>query len=72
MQGVREADAVLIVGSSLMVYSGYRFARAAAAGEKPICAVNLGRTRADDLLSLKVTQPCSLALSFLLAGARVA
>jgi NAD-dependent SIR2 family protein deacetylase len=54
-----------VVGSSLMVYSGYRFARAAAAAGKPIAAINLGRTRADDLLSLKVEQPCAQALAFL-------
>jgi NAD-dependent SIR2 family protein deacetylase len=61
-----EADAVLVVGSSLMVYSGFRFVQAAAAAGKPVAAVNLGRTRADDLLSLKVVQPCDEALSFLL------
>ena len=33
---------------------------------KPIAAVNLGRTRADDLLALKVTERCADALSFLL------
>jgi len=71
MRAVRDADAVMVVGSSLMVYSGYRFAREAAGLGKPLCAVNLGRTRADDLLSLKVTQPCSLALGFLLADAPV-
>ena len=59
------ADAMLIVGSSLMVLSGYRFARAAAEAGKPIAAVNLGRTRADDLLSLKITQQCAEALAFL-------
>jgi NAD-dependent SIR2 family protein deacetylase len=56
---------MLVVGSSLMVYSGYRFARAAASAGKPIAAINLGRTRADDLLSLKVEQPCAQALAFL-------
>lgn len=66
MQGVQEADAMLIVGSSLMVYSGYRFAEAAAAAGKPIAAINLGRTRADDLLTLKVSLRCSEALSYLL------
>jgi len=59
---VRRADALLVVGSSLMVYSGFRFAEAAAAAGKPIAAVNLGRTRADHLLSLKVTAPCDAAL----------
>jgi NAD-dependent SIR2 family protein deacetylase len=66
MQGVREADAMLVVGTSLMVYSGYRFAREAAASGLPIATVNLGRTRADDLISLKVAQSCSAALAFLL------
>jgi len=60
------ADAMLIVGSSLMVYSGLRFVQAAAKAGKPLAAVNLGRTRADDLLELKVQQPCDEALSFLL------
>ncbi|SHJ23292.1 NAD-dependent protein deacetylase, SIR2 family [Roseomonas rosea] len=61
-----EADAVLVIGSSLMVYSGFRFVQAAARAGKPVAAVNLGRTRADDLLTLKVEQPCDEALAFLL------
>jgi NAD-dependent SIR2 family protein deacetylase len=60
-----QADAMLVVGSSLMVLSGYRFAQAAALAGKPIAAVNLGRTRADELLTLKVMQLCSAALAFL-------
>jgi len=48
------ADALLVVGSSLMVFSGFRFCRMAAAAGKPIAAVNLGRTRADDLISMKI------------------
>nr|WP_206370191.1 NAD-dependent protein deacetylase [Solimonas marina] len=63
---LREADAMLIVGSSLMVWSGFRFANAAAQAGKPMAAVNLGRTRADDLLSLKCALPVAEALSFLL------
>jgi len=51
---VDDADALLVVGSSLMVFSGYRFARMAAAAHKPVAAINLGITRADDLLSLKI------------------
>jgi len=61
-----QADAMLIVGSSLMVYSGFRFVRAAAERGIPIAAVNLGRTRADDLLTLKVEVACEDALRFLL------
>ncbi|HKE49531.1 MAG TPA: NAD-dependent protein deacetylase [Rhodanobacteraceae bacterium] len=59
------ADAMLVVGSSLMVFSGYRFARAAARAGKPIAAVNLGRTRADDLLALKVEDDCADVLAAL-------
>lgn len=66
MHHLQQAEAMLVVGSSLMVYSGYRFAQAAAAAGKPIAAVNLGRTRADELLTLKVGMPCAQALAFLL------
>lgn len=65
MQAMREADAVLVVGSSLMVYSGYRFVHAAVAANKPVAAVTLGRTRADALLALKVDQSCAQALAFI-------
>ncbi|MBJ7408624.1 MAG: NAD-dependent deacetylase, partial [Bradyrhizobium sp.] len=61
-----QADAMLVVGSSLMVYSGFRFVQAAAQRNIPIAAVNLGRTRADDLLALKVEERCETALAFLL------
>jgi NAD-dependent SIR2 family protein deacetylase len=65
-QHLEEADAMLIVGSSLMVYSGYRFVEMAARGGKPVAAVNLGQTRADRLLAFKVESPCEAALAFLL------
>jgi len=48
------ADSLVVVGSSLMVYSGFRFCRLAEAAGKPIAALNLGRTRADDMLTLKI------------------
>jgi NAD-dependent SIR2 family protein deacetylase len=66
MAAADRADALLVVGSSLMVLSGYRFARAMAAAGKPLAAVNLGRTRADDLLTLKIEETCAAALAFLL------
>jgi NAD-dependent SIR2 family protein deacetylase len=65
LQRLRAADGVLVVGSSLMVYSGYRFVRAAAELAKPVAAVNLGVTRADDLLTIKVSRPCAETLSTL-------
>ena len=52
-----------MVGSSLMVWSGYRFCVAAAERGKPVAAVNLGRTRADEMLALKVHADCGEALS---------
>jgi NAD-dependent SIR2 family protein deacetylase len=48
------ADALLVAGSSLMVYSGFRFVRAAHEAGLPIAIVNRGRTRGDDLAALKV------------------
>jgi NAD-dependent SIR2 family protein deacetylase len=62
-----EADAMLILGSSLMVYSGFRFVERAASLGKPAAAVNLGRTRADTLLTLKAEEACESALAFLLS-----
>jgi NAD-dependent SIR2 family protein deacetylase len=66
MEALERSDAMLVVGSSLMVFSGYRFAKAMADMSKPIAAVNLGRTRADDLLTLKLEHRCATALAFLL------
>jgi NAD-dependent SIR2 family protein deacetylase len=63
MCALEAADAMLVVGSSLMVWSGMRFCERAAALGKPIAAINLGRTRADHLLALKVERPCAEALS---------
>jgi NAD-dependent SIR2 family protein deacetylase len=63
---LQQADGMLIVGSSLMVYSGFRFVQMAARAGIPIAAVNLGRTRADEMLALKVEAPCETALGFLL------
>jgi NAD-dependent SIR2 family protein deacetylase len=62
-QALGSADAVLVIGSSLTVYSGYRFVRAAAEAGKPIAAVNLGRTHADDVLTIKITASCASALA---------
>ncbi len=59
---VDAADAVLVVGSSLMVYSSYRFVKAAAEAGKPIAAINKGKTRADDKLAVKVDADCATTL----------
>jgi NAD-dependent SIR2 family protein deacetylase len=57
------ASALLLVGTSVMVYSGYRFCRAAAAQHKPIVAINRGVTRADALLRMKVEDDCAAVLA---------
>eukprot|EP01134_Creolimax_fragrantissima_P005756 CFRG5756T1 len=51
---VEEADGILILGSSMKVYSGWRFARHAAMNNIPIAIINIGETRADDIATLKV------------------
>jgi len=67
------ADALLVAGSSLTVFSGYRFVRHAAARGIPIAIVNRGPTRGDDLASVKVDAGCSPILALLaeeLTGSR--
>jgi len=51
---LHQADALLVIGSSLMVYSGFRYCRIAAEHGIPIASVNPGRTRADGLLTIRV------------------
>ncbi len=53
---------MLVAGSSLMVYSGYRFVEEAAATGKPVASINIGRTRADPVLALKLEQDVGAAL----------
>ena len=57
------ADAVLVAGSSLMVYSGFRFVRQAHESGLPIAIVNRGRTRGDDLAELKIEGDVGSALA---------
>jgi NAD-dependent SIR2 family protein deacetylase len=64
---MERADALLVVGSSLMVYSGFRFARMAQAAGKKIAAINLGRTRADELLDIKIEESSERLLPLVLA-----
>jgi len=57
LDALASADGLLVIGSSLMVYSGFRFCRRARDWNKPIAALTLGKTRADDLLDLKLDAP---------------
>jgi NAD-dependent SIR2 family protein deacetylase len=62
------SDAMLVVGSSLMVFSGFRFVREACQQGIPVAAINRGRTRADELLQHKFDVDCALVLTGLLRG----
>lgn len=64
---IDSSDALLVAGSSLTVFSGYRFVRYAAAAGIPVAIVNRGRTRGDELADVKVDAGCSAILT-LLAG----
>lgn len=61
-QALRDADAMLVVGSSLMVYSGYRFARMASEAGLPLAILTRGQTRADALATLKLDADCGTTL----------
>lgn len=51
---IDRSTGLLVVGSSLKVYSGFRFCRYAQKRRIPIVIVNEGQTRADDLATLKI------------------
>lgn len=60
---IGNAEALLIVGSSLMVFSGFRFARDASKAGLPVAIVNRGVTRADELASLRLHGDCASVLT---------
>ena len=55
MSELEQADALVVIGSSLSVFSGYRFVRAALKSGQPVYIVNDGETRADDDATLKIS-----------------
>lgn len=61
-QQLDEVDGLLAVGTSLRVFSGYRICKRAHELGKPIASINPGKTRADGMLSLKVSEDCGAAL----------
>jgi NAD-dependent SIR2 family protein deacetylase len=62
MAALDDCDGVLVVGSSLMVWSGLRFIRAARQRGLACAAINLGRTRADEDLAFRAAVPCDHGL----------
>jgi NAD-dependent SIR2 family protein deacetylase len=65
MQRVDECDALLVVGSSLTVWSGFRFVKRVSDARKPIAIVNIGPTRGDDLATVKMEGECGAVLGTL-------
>jgi NAD-dependent SIR2 family protein deacetylase len=64
-EALAQADAMLVVGSSLMVYSGYRFIEDAVSAGKPVAVVNIGHTRADAVLTVKIEREVGATLQAL-------
>jgi NAD-dependent deacetylase sirtuin 4 len=71
MEGVDEADALLVAGSSLTVWSGFRFVKRAADRSLSIAIVNIGPTRGDELASIKVEEKVGRALGEAVAELRI-
>ena len=65
------ADALLVAGSSLMVYSGFRFVKQAHDAGLPIAIINRGRTRGDELAHLKVEGDVGTVLAYVLDNRRM-
>ncbi|XP_058227037.1 NAD-dependent protein deacylase SRT2 isoform X8 [Rhododendron vialii] len=55
MEAAKGCDAFLVLGSSLMTMSAFRLVRAAHEAGAATAIVNVGMTRADDFVSLKIT-----------------
>ncbi len=62
---VDAAEVLLVAGSSLTVFSGYRFVRHAVAHGMPVAIVNRGPTRGDELAAVKLDSGCSEMLTLL-------
>uniref|UniRef100_A0A0N5APN8 Deacetylase sirtuin-type domain-containing protein n=1 Tax=Syphacia muris TaxID=451379 RepID=A0A0N5APN8_9BILA len=62
---INECDGLLVVGSSLTVMSGYRFAYHASQRKIPIFIVNIGLTRADNLATVKLSARCSDVIPYI-------
>lgn len=70
MEALDRADAILVAGSSLMVYSGFRFARVAHEAGKPLAILNRGATRADALASVRLQSEVGATLQLAAAATR--
>jgi NAD-dependent SIR2 family protein deacetylase len=69
-EALEQADALLVIGSSLTVFSGFRFCRHAHRQGKPIAIINPGSTRADELATLRLHSPAEHLLDHWVTRAR--
>ncbi|MFL1389706.1 NAD-dependent protein deacetylase [Pseudomonas tritici] len=65
MAAMEHAEGLLVVGSSLMAYSAFRLCKAMVEQGKPVIAINLGKTRGDELLQVKIEASCEHLLPLL-------
>ena len=66
MKAIEQAEGLMVVGSSLMVFSGFRLVKRAVELGKPVVIINRGMTRADDLYSLKIKHESGVVLNQLI------
>ena len=59
---LENAGGLVVIGSSLSTYSGYRFCLWASHANKPIVIINQGVTRGDPLATAKITDNCASVL----------
>ena len=59
---MENAEGLVVIGSSLTTYSGYRFCLWAQRQQKPIVIINQGSTRADSIAAGRTDEDCSLVL----------
>jgi NAD-dependent SIR2 family protein deacetylase len=67
LNALERADALLAVGSSLVVFSGFRFCRHAHRQGKPLAIINPGVTRADNLAQLRLASKAGPLLTATIA-----
>lgn len=63
-----ESEVLLVLGSSLAVYSGYRFVRRATADGKPVLIITMGESRGDEEATVTWNEPLGTALPAILSA----
>ena len=62
---VASADALIVIGTSLSIFSGYRFLRQAAKLKLPVLVINPGRFRGEELADIHLAQNADEVLSLM-------